>query len=285
MENQYINLAKKIISEGKKTPTRFGTNTLSLFGETLNIDLSEGFPLLTTKFVSFKCLAEELLWFISGNTNTKKLAEKGIHIWDANSTREFLDKNGFKNYKEGDIGPMYGFQWRHFGAKYIDCDTDYKGQGIDQIQYVIDMLRSKSDSREIVLSAWNAVDISKMILPPCHVSIQFKRYDNKLSALVFQRSADVALGLPFNIASYALLVNIIAKIVDCVPDKLIFTLGDAHVYENHIIMLKQQINYNMQHKLPTLVIKDKKDIDAYTYNDFEIKNYKHSGKLKFDLVY
>lgn len=200
------------------------------------------FPLLTTKRVFWRAVLEELLWFIKGSTNAKELQDKNIHIWDGNSTREFLDKMGFHDREEGDLGPVYGFQWRHYGAEYKTCHDDYTGQGIDQLNEVINRIRNNPNDRRIIMSAWNVVDIPKMALPPCHCFVQFYVADGELSCQLYQRSADMGLGVPFNIASYALLTYMIAHVTGLKPGDFVHTLGDAHVYLNHIEPLKQQVN-------------------------------------------
>lgn len=170
------------------------------------------FPLLTTKRVFWRGVVEELLWFIRGSTNAKELSQKDVHIWDANSSREFLDSCGFTNRKEGDLGPVYGFQWRHYGAKYQNMDTDYSGQGIDQLKQIIDKIQHSPNDRRIIMSAWNPGDISEMALPPCHCLVQFYVNNGELSCQLYQRSADMGLGVPFNIASYSLLTYMLAHI-------------------------------------------------------------------------
>lgn len=197
-------------------------------------------PLLTTKRVFWRAVAEELLWFITGSTNVKDLQEKNVHIWDGNSTREFLDKNGLVDREEGDLGPIYGFQWRHFGADYKTCHDDYTGQGVDQLNEVIERIRNNPTDRRIIMSAWNVVDLPKMALPPCHCFVQFYVADGELSCQLYQRSADMGLGVPFNIASYSLLTYMIAQVTGLKPGDFIHTIGDAHVYLNHIEPLQEQ---------------------------------------------
>lgn len=233
-------MKKKII--GKKRSDRTGVGTVSIFGAQMRFDLrNDVFPLLTTKRVFWRAVLEELLWFIKGSTNAKDLQDKNIHIWDGNSTREFLDKNGFHDREEGDLGPIYGFQWRHFGAEYKTCHDDYTGQGIDQLNEVINRIRTNPNDRRIIMSAWNVADIPKMALPPCHCFVQFYVADGELSCQLYQRSADMGLGVPFNIASYALLTCMIAHVTGLKPGDFIHTIGDAHVYLNHIEPLKQQV--------------------------------------------
>lgn len=211
-EKQYLDLIRRIIATGNRRGDRTGVGTLSIFGAQMRFNLRNGFPLLTTKRVFWRAVAEELLWFIRGSTNAKDLQEKNIHIWDGNSTREFFDSMGFTDREEGDLGPVYGFQWRHFGAEYKTCHDDYSGQGIDQLEEIINTIRTRPHDRRIIMSAWNAVDLPKMALPPCHCLVQFYVANGELSCQLYQRSADMGLGVPFNIASYALLTYMIAHI-------------------------------------------------------------------------
>lgn len=211
-EKQYLDLIRRIIATGNRRGDRTGVGTLSIFGAQMRFNLRNGFPLLTTKRVFWRAVAEELLWFIRGSTNAKDLQEKNIHIWDGNSTREFFDSMGFTDREEGDLGPVYGFQWRHFGAEYKTCHDDYSGQGIDQLEEIINTIRTRPYDRRIIMSAWNAVDLPKMALPPCHCLVQFYVANGELSCQLYQRSADMGLGVPFNIASYALLTYMIAHI-------------------------------------------------------------------------
>ncbi|ODQ57052.1 hypothetical protein WICANDRAFT_36373 [Wickerhamomyces anomalus NRRL Y-366-8] len=285
-EKGYLDLCERIINEGEHRPDRTGTGTLSLFAPPqLRFSLKDDtFPLLTTKKVFTKGIILELLWFIQGCTDGKKLSEKGVKIWEGNGSREFLDKLGLTDRREGDLGPVYGFQWRHFGAEYKDCDADYTGQGVDQLAEVIHKLKTNPYDRRIIMSAWNPPDFPKMALPPCHVFSQFyvnfpKEGKPQLSCLLYQRSCDMGLGVPFNIASYALLTKMIAKVVDMDCGEFIHTLGDAHVYKDHIDALKEQITRE-PYQFPKLVIKrDVKDIDDFTYEDFEIVDYKSHPKI------
>lgn len=289
-EQQYLDLCKRIIEEGESRPDRTGTGTLSIFAPPqLRFDLSDNkFPLLTTKRVFTKGIILELLWFISGCTDGKKLSEQGVKIWEGNGSREYLDSLGLTDRREGDLGPVYGFQWRHFGAKYKTCDDDYTGQGVDQLQEIIQKLKTNPYDRRIILSAWNPADFSKMALPPCHVFAQF--YVNfpehgrpKLSCVLYQRSCDMGLGVPFNIASYALLTKMIAMVCEMDPGEFIHTLGDAHVYKDHVDALNTQIT-RAPREFPTLVIKrNVKNIDDFKYEDFEIVNYNPHGKIQMNM--
>lgn len=293
-EQSYLDLCQKIINEGEHRPDRTGTGTKSLFAPPqLRFDLSNNtFPLLTTKKVFSKAIIHELLWFVEGCTDASKLSSKGVKIWEGNGSREYLDSLGLVHRREGDLGPVYGFQWRHFGAEYKDCDADYTGQGYDQLQEIINKLKTNPYDRRIIMSAWNPPDFEKMALPPCHVFCQF--YVNfpegskpKLSCLLYQRSCDMGLGVPFNIASYALLTRMIAHVVDMDCGEFIHTLGDAHVYLDHIDALKEQLTRTPR-DFPKLNInaerlKEIKNIDDFKFEDFEITDYNPHGAIKMKM--
>ena len=201
-------------------------------------------PFLTTKKLAWKTCLKELLWFIKGSTSNDILNSQNVSIWNGNSTRNFLDSRNLFDYKEGDLGPIYGFQWRHFNAEYKDCDTDYTDKGIDQLQNIINQLKNSEtrNSRRLIMTAWNPCQIDKMALPPCHVLCQFNvTNNNKLSCSLYQRSGDVGLGVPFNIASYSILTHLIAKHTNLEPYEFIYNLGNTHIYDDHIDGLKQQI--------------------------------------------
>lgn len=231
---------------------------------------------------------------MAGCTDAKKLTEKGVRIWEGNGSREFLDKLGLTHRREGDLGPVYGFQWRHFGAEYDTCDTDYTGQGFDQLADVIHKLKTNPYDRRIIMSAWNPPDFAKMALPPCHVFCQFyvsfsdkKDAKPKLSCLLYQRSCDMGLGVPFNIASYALLTRMIAHVVDMDCGEFIHTLGDAHVYLDHIEALKTQMDRTPK-AFPKLVIKEERkdeirSIDDFRFEDFEIVGYEPYSSIKMNM--
>lgn len=283
-EYQYLHLVKSILEKGHKKSDRTGTGTLSIFGAQMRFDLSKHFPLLTTKKLYWKGIVEELLWFIKGNTNTRDLAKKNVHIWDANGSRQFLDSVGLTHYEEGDVGPIYGFQWRHYGAQYSGCHADYKEQGIDQLSQIIATLKSNPDSRRIVMNAWNPIDVPKMALPPCHIMCQFYVAEGRLSCQMYQRSCDMGLGVPFNIASYALLTRMIAHVCNLLPGELIHTLGDTHIYLNHIEALKEQITRQPK-PFPVLQFKrDISNIDDFCYEDIELKNYEYHSNLKMEMA-
>lgn len=229
-------------------------------------------------------MIEELLWFIRGSTNAKELSQKGVKIWDGNSSRDFLDKHGFNDREEGDLGPIYGFQWRHFGAQYENMHTNYEGKGIDQLNEVIEKIKKNPDDRRIIMSAWNPIDIPKMALPPCHCFVQFYVSDGELSCMLYQRSADMGLGVPFNIASYALLTHMIAHVTGLKAGEFIHTIGDCHIYSNHIVALEEQLKREPR-SFPSIRIKNKKEkIEEFEINDFEIIGYNPYPIIKMDMA-
>ncbi|XP_066919800.1 thymidylate synthase-like [Clytia hemisphaerica] len=283
-ECQYLELIQKILATGRVKGDRTGTGTISLFGAQMRFSLRESFPLLTTKRVFWRGVAEELLWFVNGCTDATKLTDKGIHIWDANASREFLDGRGLQHYEEGDLGPVYGFQWRHFGAEYRGRYADYNGQGIDQLQQIIQTIKTNPDDRRMIMSAWNPVDLPKMALPPCHSFCQFYVSDGELSCQMYQRSCDMGLGVPFNIASYALLTVMVAHVCNLKPGDFIHCLGDAHVYSNHVEPLKIQLQRTPR-PFPKLTIKRKvTNIEDFTMDDFQLDGYKPHPKIKMDMA-
>ena len=245
--------------------------TLSKFSIKLDFDISKDFPLLTTKKMYWKGIVHELLWFIKGDTDSKNLERVGVNIWTDNSSREYLDGCKLYNYEEGDCGPIYGFQWRHFGTIYKGCAYNYMGLGIDQLKNCINLIKTNPTSRRIFMSAWNPVQLNDMCLPPCHVSYQFYvSNNNELSCTLYQRSGDMFLGIPFNIASVSLLVYIIAHITDKTPGKVSIVIGDAHIYNDHIEQVKTQLQRNIL-KAPKLMINKKySNIDDYKYEHFEL---------------
>jgi dihydrofolate reductase/thymidylate synthase len=286
-EIQYLDLCRDIISNGVERTDRTGTGTISKFGVQMRFSLrNRTIPLLTTKRVFWRGVAEELLWFIKGSTNANELVEKDIHIWDGNGSREFLDSIGLSNREIGDLGPVYGFQWRHFGANYIDMHTDYKGHGVDQLAECINSIKNDPCSRRIVMSAWNPEAIKSMALPPCHMFCQFFVDTSKgeLSCQMYQRSADMGLGVPFNIASYSLLTHMMAQVCGLKAGEFIHTIGDAHVYMNHIDALKEQM-LRIPTQFPTISINPSKtDIDDFTFSDFTIDGYKPQSSIKMKMA-
>ncbi|SNX82075.1 related to thymidylate synthase [Melanopsichium pennsylvanicum] len=292
-ESQYLELVQRVISTGESRPDRTGTGTLALFAPQpcLRFDLTNGnLPLLTTKRVFFRGVLEELLWFVAGKTDSNLLTDKGVHIWDGNGSSAFLDSRGLSHRRQGDLGPVYGFQWRHFGATYKDCDTDYTGQGVDQLAQVIDKIKNNPTDRRILLSAWNPKDLQLMALPPCHMFAQFfvsnldayakGKGKKHLSCQMYQRSCDLGLGVPFNIASYALLTCMICKVTDCEPKELVLSMGDAHVYKDHVEPLKLQLE-RQPLPFPKLQInsRDVKDIDDFRFDNFQVQGYKCHSKI------
>ncbi|KAJ0989057.1 hypothetical protein J5N97_007413 [Dioscorea zingiberensis] len=280
----YLNLVQDILKNGAEKNDRTGTGTLSKFGCQMRFNLRQSFPLLTTKRVFWRGVVEELLWFISGSTNAKVLQEKGIHIWDGNASREYLDSVGLANREEGDLGPIYGFQWRHFGAEYTNMHDDYTGKGFDQLMDVIDKIKNNPDDRRIILSAWNPSDLKQMALPPCHMFAQFYVENGELSCQMYQRSADMGLGVPFNIASYSLLTCMIAQVCGLVPGEFIHVLGDAHVYMTHVRPLQEQLQ-KLPKPFPVLKINPlKKDIDSFVASDFKLVGYDPHYKIEMKMA-
>jgi thymidylate synthase len=268
-ETQYIDLVQRILEKGSVETGRNG-NVRSVFGNMMRFSLNGG--IWTTKKVAWKTCFQELMWFLSGNTNNDELKRRGVHIWDANASREFLDSRGLTSYREGDLGPIYGMQWRHWNATYTSCDADYTNQGIDQIQYVIDILKDplqRTQNRRLVVSAWNPEQLDKMALPPCHVLMQFHvREGRYLSCALYQRSGDVGLGVPFNIASYAMLTHLLAHHCDLIADEFVYFLGNAHIYEGHVEPLREQTSRPIQYDFPKIRIGSKRDrLEDYTLDD------------------
>ena len=257
---QYIDLLKHVLEEGAVKGDRTGTGTRSVFGYQMRFDLSKGFPAVTTKRLWFKGVVHELLWFLKGSTDTAYLLENDVHIWDA-----WADENG-------QLGPVYGKQWRSWDGA--------SGQTIDQIAQVIEGLKKNPDSRRHLVSAWNVGELEQMALPPCHAFFQFYVADGKLSCQLYQRSADLFLGVPFNIASYALLTHMIAQVAGLQVGDFVHTLGDAHIYLNHLEQVRTQLEREPL-PLPTLRLNPKvQDIDAFVYEDIELVDYKHHPGIK-----
>jgi len=282
-ENQYINLIKDILDEGEMIEGRNGY-TKSINGAALHFNLENGkIPLLTTKKVAWKTCLKELLWFISGSTNNDKLVEQNVKIWNDNGCREFLDNRGLYQNRINDLGPVYGHQWRHFNAPYDNCDSDYENKGVDQLENVIKLLSDPKTrtSRRIIMSAWNPCQLDEMALPPCHVLIQFNVSNNdKLSCSLYQRSGDVGLGVPFNIASYSFLTHLIAKHCNLIPHEFLYHLGNSHIYDDHLDSLKEQIT-RVPYEFPSLNINQKFDnINNYTIDNFEISDYTFHPTIK-----
>ena len=284
--NQYIALIDDIINHGDMVDGRNG-KTLTVFGSSMHFSLENGeLPLLTTKKVAWKTCLKELLWFISGSTNNDLLNEQNVKIWNGNSSREFLDSRGLVNNRVNDLGPVYGHQWRFFNADYTTCDDSYHGKGVDQLDYIIKQLKDPKErySRRLLMSAWNPGQLDEMALPPCHVLVQFNVLPgDKLSCSLYQRSGDVGLGVPFNIASYSFFTHLIAFHCGLKAHEFCYHLGNCHIYDDHIEQLKIQRNKE-PYKFPKLVIKDKKDdINDYIVDDFEIKDYKSHEPIKMNM--
>ncbi len=286
-EQQYLDLIKDILSNGSEEMSRNG-KVLSKFGNMMRFSLKDGnLPLLTTKKVAWKTCFKELFWFIKGSTSNHELKEQNVTIWNANASREFLDSRNL-SYEENDLGPVYGHQWRHFNAPYENCHNDYSGKGVDQLQNVIQMLKDPQQrtSRRMVVSAWNPCQIDEMALPPCHILFQFYvREDKYLSCSMYQRSGDVGLGVPFNIASYSMLTHIIAKHCGLIADEFVYFLGNAHIYEQHIEPLKEQIE-RLPREFPQIKIKNVHDtIEEYTLDDIEwITEYTFHQPIKMNMI-
>ena len=286
-EYQYLNLLHDILEHGVMEKGRNG-NTKSAFGSAMYFSLENGkIPILTSKKTAWKTCLKELLWFIRGDTNNEHLQREGVHIWDGNGSREFLDSRGLENNRVGDLGPIYGHQWRHFNADYDTCDTDYSGQGVDQLQDIINTLKNPETrtSRRMVMTAWNPCKLNEMALPPCHILCQFNVTDgNKLSCSMYQRSVDSILGQPFNIASYCFLTHLLAKHSGLEAHEFVYFMGNVHIYENAIDAAKLQITRE-PFEFPTLSIKQiRENISEYRVEDFEIHNYKSHEAIKVDMV-
>ena len=261
---QYLDLMELILDRGAEKRDRTGTGTLSVFGHQLRFTLDEGFPLLTTKKLHLKSIIYELLWFLAGDTNVKYLQDHGVRIWD-----EWADERG-------DLGPVYGKQWRSWPGK--------NGKTIDQIGNLIAMIKRNPDSRRLIVTAWNPADVDKMALPPCHCLFQFYVAEGKLSCQLYQRSADVFLGVPFNIASYALLTIMVAQVTDLKPGDFVHTFGDAHLYLNHLEQARLQLSREPR-RLPTIRLNPVvKDIFAFQYEDFTIENYDPHPHIKAEVA-
>ncbi len=257
---EYLDLCRRILEEGTKKEDRTGTGTLSIFGHQMRFDLSKGFPLLTTKKLHVKSIIHELLWFLKGSTNIRYLKENGVRIWD-----EWADENG-------NLGPVYGKQWRSFAGP--------DGKTVDQIEWVVNEIKHNPDSRRLVVSSWNPSQISEMALPPCHCLFQFYVANGRLSCQLYQRSGDTFLGIPFNIASYALLTHMVAHVTGLEAGDFIHTIGDAHLYLNHLEQVKIQLNRDPM-ELPTLKLNPEvKSIFDFTYEDIEIAGYKAHPHIK-----
>jgi len=285
-EYQYLNLIQDILNEGTVEKGRNGFTKCSV-GSVMHFSLENNkIPILTTKKTAWKTCLKELLWFIKGQTSNKILNDQNVHIWDGNSTKEFMNSRGLLHYKEGDLGPLYGYQWRFFNAPYEDCDSNYIGKGVDQLQHVIDCLKDPDQrtSRRLVVSAWNPCQIDEGVLPPCHVLFQFNVVDgNKLSCTLYQRSCDEFLGIPFNIASYSFLTHLIAKHCDLEPYEFIHYGGNCHIYDDHFDQMREQIS-RQPFEFPIVEIINKREsINDYILEDFKINDYQCHSQIKGEM--
>ena len=285
-EFQYINLIRDILSDGCLEKGRNGM-TQGIFGCAMHFSLENNImPLLTTKKVAWKTCLKELLWFISGKTDNAILNENNVHIWDANASRDYLNGRGLDNLMENDLGPVYGHQWRYFNAPYETCHSDYSGQGVDQLQYIIDSLKNPTTrtSRRLILSSWNPCQINKMALPPCHILMQFNVFGgDKLSCSLYQRSGDVGLGVPFNIASYCFLTHLIAHHCELKSCEFIYNIGNAHIYDDHLEPLEKQTS-RLPYCFPQLNINIRRDnINDYRVDDFDVIDYKFHPTIKMEM--
>jgi thymidylate synthase len=285
-EGQYLHLIKNVIESGSWEVGRNG-KTKSLFGNMMRFSLKDRkIPILTTKKVAWKTCLKELLWFIRGKTNNKLLQDQNVHIWDENASRDFLHSRGLDKYSDGELGPIYGHQWRHFNAEWTG-DEDYQGKGVDQLQQIIDQLKDPASrtSRRLIMTAWNPCQLDEMVLPPCHILCQFNVHDgNKLSCALYQRSADLLLGVPFNIASYSFLTHLVAKHCGLEAYEFIHFTGNAHIYEEHVDCARLQVERD-PYEFPQLNIKEvKENINDYLVSDFTLENYNSHEAIKMRMV-
>ena len=286
----YLNIVKKIINTGKLEETRTGIKAYTIAGAIFEHNMSEGFPLLTTKKVPLRLIATELEFFINGLTDKKWLQERNNHIWDewANPKKAPYghdEESKKKMLEERDLGPIYGFQWRHFNAPYKNYDSDYMGQGIDQLKNVIETLKTNPRDRRMIVSAWNPLQFNEMALPPCHYAFQITVIGNKLNLLWNQRSVDTMLGVPFNIASYALLLHLLAKESGLKEGKLVGFLADVHIYENHMEGAKEQLSRDPEkYPLPHIETENWKSIFDWKVEDTKVLNYQSYEKIPFEIA-
>ena len=300
-EKQYLDLVRDVLENGDLEKGRNG-DTLGVFGRMMRFSLKDGkMPILTTKHVAWKTCFRELMWFVRGRTDNKELQEQGVHIWDANATREFLDSRGLTDYPEGILGPIYGYQWRNFNAPYsFQANTSDNAWGItepidlsdpplrvDQLQQIIDSLLDEKErySRRLIMTAWNPAQIPEMALPPCHVLAQFSVKGNRLSCALYQRSGDVGLGVPFNIASYSFLTHLLARHCGLEAGEFVHFLGDAHIYTDHVDGLREQLTREPLDFPRIRIVSKKERIDDYELEDLEfLEEYRHHPKIVLPLV-
>lgn len=281
-EEQYLSMIKSVAHFGFDKDDRTGTGTKSLFTEQLRFSLmNNSFPLLTTKKVPLRLIFEELMWFLRGQTDSKILEEKGVNIWKSDTSADNLIKKGLSHFPEGELGKGYGHQWRNFGGEHGNL-----GSGYDQIKNLVNEIKTNPNSRRLILTAWNPCDMEETVLPPCHVLAQFYVSDGKyLSCGLYQRSGDIGLGVPFNIASYALLTILMAKVTGLIPKDFVHTIGDAHIYKNHLEELKKQAE-RKPYSFPKLeVVRERENIWDYEFEDIKLYDYEHCDTIKLDLSF
>lgn len=286
-EYEYLNLLNKILGIKKIRQDRTEVGTYSTFGHSMTFDISNSVPFLTTKFLPIKTILKELIFFMKGQTDNNILKEQGVNIWTPNTTREFLDNRSLSHYKEGDMGPMYGVSFRSFGCKYEGCDKNYLGKGYDQLAEIVKSIKEDPYSRRHIMTTFNPAEVENSVLAPCHgISIQFYVENNLLSCSVYNRSQDVFLGMPFNIAMYSILTYVIAKKCNLKPNKLIVFTGDTHIYSNHIMQVNTQLNRDPL-PFPILKVSDSiinKNFEHIDINDFEIYGYLYHPSIKADMA-
>lgn len=277
-DKTYKRLCRTILREGEEKEDRTNTGTLSKFGCHIKFNLGTYLPVLTTKKVYLKGIIKELLWFLKGGTDSKELEKDGVNIWKGNTSKEYLEKIGLEDYEEGECGPIYGYQWRKWNAPYKK-----EGSGIDQIEEIVRLIKEEPTSRRMILTAWNPEQLKEMALPPCHIMCQFYVSSGKLHCHMYQRSADVFLGLPFNITSYAILTHLIARTTEKEVGNLYISLGDAHIYKDHIEQIKMQIKRE-EYTCPKIKIDAKETLQEYEYEDIKIINYESHGAIKGNMA-
>lgn len=284
-EGDYLNLIENLSKNGVYKQNRTGINTYSLFcPKQLRFNLeNNSFPLLTTKKCPLKHIFTELNFYLSGKSDSKILESQGVTVWKGNTTRDFLDKRGLSHYKEGDMGPSYSFNFRHYSADYKGCEKDYSNEGFNQVDYCINLIKNEPDSRRIIINLWDPSKLNEMSLPPCMFFYQFYVNNGYLSCHSMLRSSDTFLGLPWNIATASLLTIMLSKVCDLKPAELIMTINDAHIYDNQVEAVKTQISRN-PYPFPLLYVKDKKDIYSFEYNDFELLNYHSHESIKVPMI-
>ncbi len=273
---QYLDLLDRVLTEGKVRKDRTGTGTVGVFGHQMRFDLADGFPLLTTKKLHLRSIIHELLWFLSGETHVGPLQENNVRIWNEWATAEQTAKFG---REEGDLGPVYGHQWRNFGATLL-TDGSYDSDGVDQIQRVLDTIADNPYSRRILVTGWNPKEADSVALPPCHTLFQFYVQDGRLSCQLYQRSADIFLGVPFNIASYSLLMMMIAQVCGLAPGEFVHTMGDAHLYSDHLEQAKLQLTRDVKQRPVMTLNPEVRDLFKFTFEDFTLSGYEPHPHIK-----